>query len=81
MKRIVIFALIAVLLLGLCACGKPETNASDTQNLPTPNGESTPATGKSNLATRNRDTDREEAQEGVLRVYSLYGHCHHAAGQ
>ena len=73
MKRIVIFALIAALLLGLCACGKPETNASDTQNLPTPTGESTPATGNENLATRNRDTDREEAQEGVLRVYSLKG--------
>ena len=73
MKRIVIFALIAVLLLGLCACGKPETNASDTQNLPTPTGESTPATGNENLVTRNRDSDREEPQEGVLRVYSLKG--------
>ncbi len=73
MKRILIFVLIAVLLLGLCACGKPETDATDTQNLPASTGGSVPASVKRYDETRTRRDDEKPAQEGELRVYSLKG--------
>ena len=76
MKRILIFALIAVLLLGLCACGTPETVTTEDNTLPVPTGEteSESTTGAANnSATRERPTDPAPVQEGVLRVYSLKG--------
>ena len=69
MKRIVIFALIAALLLGLCACGKPETDPTATNQLPVPTGD----TGKSKQETKNPSNKADDAKDGILRVYSLKG--------
>ena len=74
MKRFLIFALIAVLLLGLCACTVPETVTTGENTLPAPTGDThadtTPPT-ENNQATKN--VRPSTAQEGVLRVYSLKG--------
>lgn len=76
MKRILILTLIAVLLLGLCACGTPETTstgADTTANtLPVPTQDADPTMTGTPVATKER-TDNGTATEGVLRVYSLKG--------
>ena len=73
MKRILIFALIAVLLLGLCACTQETTPTGDqtSSELPTLNGDTKP---ENNDATKNAQPNEAEGfEEGVLRIYSLKG--------
>lgn len=76
MKRFLIFALIAVLVLGLCACNTPETVTTGENTLPASTGDTnadtTPPT-ENNQATKNVRPTSDPAQEGVLRVYSLKG--------
>lgn len=74
MKRILVFALIAALLLGLCACGNPDTTTNTDTTAAEPVGSDT----ASPIATRepgNNPTEetQDSGKNAVLRIYSLKG--------
>lgn len=70
MKRILSITLVAVLLLGLCACGAEKTATTGTESVA---ATAEPVVETTAASVKKVKTTEAPVEEGTLRVYSLKG--------